>query len=94
MFHPFDMASEFSGPVISVLAFHMFWKVDMVLIASVLIIHLWYALDHSDFLKLPHTKHHSHINSMFSIYINKYITLRRPDHVRKMIRTIEQKCDF
>lgn len=74
VFHPFDMAAEFSGPVLSVLGMHLVWRDDNVLGTTVLLVHLWYALDHSAFLNLPHTRHHKYIDNMYSIYAKKYFT--------------------
>lgn len=73
IFHPLDMAAEFSGPVLSVLGMHLFWKDDNVLGATVLLVHLWYALDHSALLNLPHTKHHKYVDNMYSIYVKKHM---------------------
>ena len=87
IFHPLDMAAEFSGPVLSVLLMHHYvWQNNATLILTVLIVHLWYALDHSATLNLPHTKHHTHINTLFTIYVKKYYTFKSPELVKKMIK--------
>lgn len=88
VFHPLDMAAEFSGPVVSTLLMHHYiWKNNTTLIFTVLTVHLWYALDHSATLKLPHTKHHSQINSLFTIYLKKYYTFKTPELVKNIINT-------
>ena len=87
IFHPFDLLAEFSGPVIILLFLHNFiWKDNTTLYISTLILHLWYALDHSANLKLPHVKHHTYINSLFSIYINKIFYKSNPDYVKQLIK--------
>jgi len=86
VFHPIDMAAEFSGPVLSVLGMHLlFWKDDTVLALTVLIVHLWYALDHSALLQLPHTKHHKYIDSMYSIYIKRRSKTKAKEFVKHII---------
>lgn len=88
IFHPLDLTAEFSGPVIAVLALHQFvWKDFMSLFCSVLILHLWYALDHSANMKLPHTKHHSQLNTIFTIYIRHRCSGKRKDLVRQVIKS-------
>ena len=89
MFHPLDMAAEFSGPVVAVIGLHaLLWQENLTLVTTVLLVHLWYALDHSANMNLPHTRHHKYINNMYSIYMDKYMTLKRPDYVRKEIRAL------
>jgi len=88
IFHPLDLTAEFSGPVIAVLALHQWvWKDFMTLFLSVLILHLWYALDHSANLGLPHTKHHSQLNTVFTIYIRQRCSGKRKDLVRQVIKS-------
>ena len=87
MFHPVDLAAEFSGPVISLILMHMFvWRDTATLFASTLILHLWYAADHSANLKLPHTKHHSQLNTVFTIYLKQRCRCPRKDKVRAIIK--------
>ena len=74
--HPLDMTAEFSGPVLSVIALHFFvWHDDLALVLTVLAVHMWYALDHSATMKLYHTRHHSHLNNMYSIYVQEVHSL-------------------
>ena len=90
IFHPLDIAAEFSGPVVSIILMHAFvWQDIATLFLSTLVLHLWYALDHSANLKLPHTKHHSQFNTVFTIYLKKRCICRRKDKVRALIKN---KC--
>lgn len=84
IFNPIDMAVEFSGPVIAVLFLN--WNYPLALVLSVCMIHLWYALDHSATLKLPHTRHHERINSVFSIYVGWMFPWRGRDRVRQIMK--------
>ena len=94
IFHPIDIVVEFSGPVLSAVALHFFvWKDDWTLFITIGILHLWYALDHSALLKLPHIDHHTYCDTMFSIYIKKYITLKRPELVKTLFNDEEEKSD-
>lgn len=75
IFHPLDLAAEFSGPVLAILGMHaVVWQDTNTLLLSTILLHVWYALDHSALIKLPHTKHHSQVNSMYCIYITKHFT--------------------
>lgn len=84
IFHPLDLVVEFSGPVTSIILMHVFvWQNTDTLLTSTLVLHLWYALDHSANLKLPHTKHHTYFNSVYSIYVNwKFGSYSKRDKVR------------
>ena len=87
IFHPLDITAEFSGPVISIILMHVFvWKNTASLFLSTIVLHLWYALDHSANLKLPHSKHHSQLNTVFTIYLKQRCTCRRKDKVRALIK--------
>ena len=89
IFNPFDMAIEFSGPVLGILAMHFYvWKNENTMILSTLLLHLWYALDHSATLKLPHTKHHAHVNTMFTIYLKRHFTFKKPELVKKLLKQV------
>lgn len=92
VFHPLDMTAEFSGPVISIILMHIFvWQNTATLFSSALVLHLWYALDHSANLKLPHTKHHSQLNTVFTIYLKRRCICRRKDKVRALIKQQKTK---
>ena len=80
VFHPLDMAAEFSGPVLAVLALN--WSHPRALALSVTAVHLWYALDHSALLKLPHTRHHARIDAVYSVYVHWLFPFRGVDRVR------------
>ena len=87
IFHPLDMVVEFSGPMLSLLLMHKYiWKNDATMVLSTLILHLWYALDHSATLKLPHTKHHAHVNTMFTIYVKKHFTMKKTELVKTLLK--------
>lgn len=85
LFHPFDLAAEFSGPILGVVFITMgIFNDPFALLVSLHILHLWYALDHSENLRLYHYKHHKYIDSVYSIYMN--FRLKSPtDHVRELI---------
>lgn len=94
IFHPIDVAIEFSGPILSALAMHFFvWNDDTTLFITIGVLHLWYALGHSALLHLPHVDHHTYCDTMFSIYIKKYITLKRPELVKKLFIVEEEESD-
>lgn len=53
LFHPVDMAVEFSGPIASLVVSHLLvWRDPIILIISLMVLHAWYAFDHSENLKL------------------------------------------
>jgi len=69
LFHPLDLACEFAGPALSVLAMHfLLWKNDFTLVLTWTVFQLWYAYDHDESLRLPHCKHHEQLNSLYVIY--------------------------
>jgi hypothetical protein len=39
------------------------------LLVSIHVLHVWYALDHSENLQLYHYQHHQRIDSVYSIYV-------------------------
>lgn len=69
LFHPVDLAIEFSGPAASLLAMHYFaWNDQAVLLYTFIIFQLWYAYDHDEDLQLFHVKHHTYCDSLYVIY--------------------------
>lgn len=71
LFHPVDMAVEFSGPIVSLVLSHVLVFEDpFALLISISLLHLWYALDHSENLQLYHYQHHKYIDSTYTIYLN------------------------
>ena len=53
VFHPLDLAMEFSGPVAVLLLTHwLLWQDAAVLWLSFIILQVWYALDHDEGLRL------------------------------------------
>lgn len=90
VFHPLDMAVEFSGPIMAVFAVNAAYPRALAL--TVTVVHLWYALDHSALLKLPHTHHHTYTNSMYSIYTNwLFPTAVEKDKVRALRKEVLTK---
>jgi len=85
VFHPLDMALEFSGPVLAVLCLN--WHHPRALAYAVTVVHLWYALDHSALLRLPHTRHHARVDAVFSIYVDWLFPLHGTDRVRQLLRS-------
>ncbi|MDP2437471.1 MAG: sterol desaturase family protein [archaeon] len=71
VFHPLDLALEFSGPVALVAAAHwLLWDDLPVLLLSFVLVQTWYALDHDEYLAFFHYYHHKHINSNYTIYLH------------------------
>ena len=94
IFHPIDLVVEFSGPASSAIVMHfLLWKDDWTLFITIIILHLWYALDHSALLNLPHIEHHTYCDTMFSIYVKKYLTLKRPELVKTLFNDEEESDD-
>jgi sterol desaturase/sphingolipid hydroxylase (fatty acid hydroxylase superfamily) len=71
IFHPIDLILEFFGPIVCTFITHfLFWDQNTtVLFLSFTIIQFWYMMDHDEGLKLYHFYHHSHVNSVYSIYV-------------------------
>ena len=92
IFHPLDLAAEFGGPILSIIFMHAFvWQDKATLLASTLVLHLWYAADHSANFKLPHVTHHSHLSSVFTIYIKHKIQCPQGDKVRALFMKTKKK---
>ncbi len=71
MFHPIDLALEFAAPLGSIVLLHVTCFQDpWALLLTVGITHVWYAFDHDETVKLPHYRHHEHVDSLYTIYIN------------------------
>ena len=69
LFHPVDLAVEFSGPFISLVSTHLFLFNDpFLLLLSVHIVHFWYQLDHSENIQLYHYTHHIRCDAVYNIY--------------------------
>ncbi|CAE8732342.1 unnamed protein product [Polarella glacialis] len=70
LFHPLDMAIEFTGPFFVLLATHrLIWRDPLALLVSLTVLHTWYAVDHSENARLYHYYHHKHIDAVYTIYI-------------------------
>ena len=74
VFHPVDLAVEFAGPAAGLLGFYffVFERNKFALLLSYLLFQVWYAADHDEALKLPHTAHHEHCDAMHTIYISRF----------------------
>mmetsp|Transcript_64255 Transcript_64255/g.139876 ORF Transcript_64255/g.139876 Transcript_64255/m.139876 type:complete len:332 (+) Transcript_64255:173-1168(+) len=69
MFHPVDLAIEFSGPIlIAILSSLAVLKDPFSFVITVVAIGTWYGMDHEEWLNLPHCDHHKHIDSIYAIY--------------------------
>ncbi len=76
LFHPLDLAVELFGPILSVVVAHIFSQDVLALGISIHVISLWYALDHSENLRLYHYKHHQFVDSNYCItFVEKYLDL-------------------
>jgi hypothetical protein len=87
LFHPVDLAIEFTGPALGILALHRYcWNEDpMVLWISFLGFQLWYAYEHDEHLKLPHVQHHAECNSVYVIY-SKLRNHPRHNHLKRYMQ--------
>ncbi len=84
--HPIDMAVEFSGPVLGLLlADRYMFRDPSALFLSLTVLQLWYALDHSEYLQLPHYWHHAHINNYMCIYLKSRTKKPGRDCVRDLV---------
>lgn len=70
LFHPIDLAIEFSAPALSLLAMHHFvWNLDQcILLYSYVVFQLWYAYNHDEHLGLYHADHHVKTDSLYVVY--------------------------
>lgn len=69
LFHPIDLAIEFTGPALGLLGMHYFvWQDEMTMLVTYLIFLLWYAYDHDETLRLYHVQHHAACDSLYAIY--------------------------
>eukprot|EP00571_Detonula_confervacea_P016993 CAMPEP_0172308042 /NCGR_PEP_ID=MMETSP1058-20130122/8760_1 /TAXON_ID=83371 /ORGANISM="Detonula confervacea, Strain CCMP 353" /LENGTH=239 /DNA_ID=CAMNT_0013020375 /DNA_START=177 /DNA_END=897 /DNA_ORIENTATION=+ len=94
LFHPIDLAIEFSGPAISLLLMHFIvWRDPFVLMVTFVIFQIWYALDHDESLKTYHYAHHTHNNSLYAIYINVK-GKPRSNLLRDYMRKIVEKDEY
>ena len=63
------MALEFAGPFLLLLGSHLvIWRDPFALLVSLITLHTWYAVDHSENLRLFHYDHHKHVDSVYTIY--------------------------
>jgi len=91
LFHPMDLAIEFTGPALFVFIMCIFvWKDPMVLMFSLAAQATWYSLDHDEYLRLPHWYHHTYINSNYPIY-TPLKSHDKLDGVRALINFPEHK---
>jgi sterol desaturase/sphingolipid hydroxylase (fatty acid hydroxylase superfamily) len=88
-FHPVDLAIEFSGPIAALIAMHLLYFRDpWGLVVSATVLQVWYALDHDEHLALPHTRHHTLIDSMYTIYIARKLEGDATrDRVKALVKT-------
>ena len=71
LFHPVDIAIEFTTPALSLFAMHWFvWQDDFILLYTYIVFQLWYAYDHDTNMQLYHAQHHIHCDSLYTIYCN------------------------
>ena len=86
LFHPVDMAVEFSGPFAAITASHVFVFQDpLALFVTVHFLHVWYALDHSENLRFAHFKHHLYVDSTYTIYCGGTVPNLTPDTVKPLL---------
>ncbi|KAJ3033400.1 hypothetical protein HDU99_010823, partial [Rhizoclosmatium hyalinum] len=87
IFHPFDLAFEFGGPGAILLLFHYFvWDQDKpVLLLSYMFVQTYYAIDHDEWTRTYHYEHHSKLDSVYTIYIQKRDDAKL-NRIKKMIK--------
>lgn len=87
LFHPVDLAVEFSGPFLALACSHCLLFNDVAaLLVSVHLLHLWYALDHSENFRLSHYRHHLYVDSTYTIYCGHTVPTFQPDTVKPLLR--------
>jgi sterol desaturase/sphingolipid hydroxylase (fatty acid hydroxylase superfamily) len=87
IFHPVDLAIEFSGPILFLILSHVFLFQDpFVLTTSLLVLHLWYAYDHDPNLNLYHIQHHKYIDSIYTIYTKFRLSDPKADLVKPLVK--------
>jgi len=76
LFHPVDLAIEFAGPFICLLAVHYLSTAmtsqehgQVTLLITYTTFQLWYAYDHDEHMNLYHSQHHKTCDSVYSVYI-------------------------
>ncbi|OQS04989.1 hypothetical protein THRCLA_02822 [Thraustotheca clavata] len=86
IFHPIDLAIEFAGPGSIILLNHYtIWQQNLhVLLLSYMIMQIYYAIDHSEWLRTYHFKHHSQLNAVYTIYAN-YRSTPQLDKLRSLV---------
>ena len=71
LFHPIDIAIEFTTPALSLFGMHWFvWRNESILLYTYIVFQLWYAYDHDTNMQLYHAQHHVHCDSLYAIYCN------------------------
>jgi sterol desaturase/sphingolipid hydroxylase (fatty acid hydroxylase superfamily) len=69
-FHPIDLILEFSLPVtVPLVIFFLVYPSQWLLYSFMILMTLWYGLDHDEYLALPHYYHHKYIESNYCVYI-------------------------
>lgn len=87
LFHPVDLAVEFSGPFLALACSHcLLFNDGAALMVSVHLLHLWYALDHSENWRLPHYRHHLYVDSTYTIYCGRTVPTLWPDTVKPLLK--------
>ncbi|KDO18729.1 hypothetical protein SPRG_15898 [Saprolegnia parasitica CBS 223.65] len=89
IFNPIDFAFELGLPTVALFVNHFgLWQQDhTVLLVSYMFIQTFYALDHSDFLKLYHFHHHARLDDVYTVYIKyRNPTNAKREAVRKIIK--------
>jgi sterol desaturase/sphingolipid hydroxylase (fatty acid hydroxylase superfamily) len=72
LFHPIDLAIEFAGPALGLLAMHRFvWQDQATLLCTYVLFQLIYAFEHDETMQLHHARyHHANCDSLYVIYSN------------------------
>jgi hypothetical protein len=71
MLHPVDLALEFLWPTVVAAGSYLVFQDSFVLLVTVAVFSLWYALDHDEWLALTHSRHHAHIDSVLPTWCLK-----------------------
>jgi hypothetical protein len=85
-FDELDLFLELNLPQILIYLFTVFVTGDyFAMIVALAIANTWYAMDHDEYLKLPHWYHHCYINSNYGVYL-KGSTFDEKDMVKNLVK--------
>ena len=84
-FSPVDLVLEFGAPAMILLMASIYVGDFNLLFTSSIVLNLWYVMDHSEVLKLPHYYHHAYCRSAYFAYM-KFSWPKDHDSVRAHLK--------